>query len=142
MTQTIRNLIKKAVIEKRNANWLSDLPSVIKKCNDTIHKSTKKIPIHTIKKPNEKIVFDNLHDKRKKLNSKFKISQLVRTADIKRVVSKGDSTIFSNRIYTITDVIHEFIPSYKINYLPGRHIEILLGPTKLTLEENNQIMKE
>ena len=85
---------------------------------------------------------DNLHDKRKKLNPKFKLSQLVGTADIMRVVSKGDSTIFSYRTYTITDVIHEFIHSYRINYLPERHIEILIGPTKLTLEENNQVMKE
>ena len=45
-------------------------------------------------------------------------------------------------LYTITEVIHDTIPSYRINYLPERYNENLLLPTKLSLEENNQVMKE
>ena len=70
------------------------------------------------------------------------MGQLVRTADNKRVFSKGDSTNYSYKLYTITEVIHDTIPSYRINYLPERYNENLLLPTKLTLEQNNQVMEE
>ena len=45
-------------------------------------------------------------------------------------------------MYTITEVIHDTIPSHKIDYLPERYNQNLLLPTKLTLDENNQVMKE
>ena len=99
-------------------------------------------PIDASKKSNEKIVYNNLKDKRKKPDPKFKLGQLVRTADIKRVFSRGDSTNWSYKLYTITEVIHDIIPSYRIDYLPERYNENLLLPSKLTLEENNQIMKK
>ena len=140
--RTIRNLLKKPVFEKGNANWLSELPSVIKQYNNTIHHSMKMTPIQASKKSNQKLVYSNLQDKRKILNPKYKLGQLVRTADIKRVFSKGDSTNWSYKLYTITEVIHDTIPSYRINYLPERYNENLLLPTKLSLEQNNQITKE
>ena len=90
--RTIRNLLKKPVFEKGNANWLSELPSVVKKYNNTIHHSIKMTPNQASKKSNEKLVYSNLQDRRRKLNPKYKLGQLVRTADIKRVFSKGDST--------------------------------------------------
>ena len=55
---------------------------------------------------------------------------------------KGDSTNFSYKLYTITEVIHDTIPSYRIDYLPERYNENLLLPTKLSLEQNNQVMKD
>ena len=38
--------------------------------------------------------------------------------------------------------MHDTNPSYRIDYLPERSYENLLRPTKLTLEENNQVMKK
>ena len=140
--RTIRNLLKKPVFEKANANWISELPSVVKKYNKTIHHSIKMTPIQASKKINEKLIFSNLQDRRVKRQAKYKLGQLVRTADIKRVFSKGDSTNWSYKLYTITEIIHDTIPSYRIDYLPERYNEKLLLPTKLTLEQNNQIMKE
>ena len=49
-------------------------------------------PIQASKKSDEKIVYNNLRDDRVKQLPKFKFGQLVRTADIKRVFSEGDST--------------------------------------------------
>ena len=86
--RTIRNLLKKPVFEKGNANWLSELPSVVKKYNNTIHSSTKMTPVQGSKKVNEKEVFSNLRDDRVKQHPKFKLGQLVRAADIKKVFSK------------------------------------------------------
>ena len=140
--RTIRNLLKKPVFEKGKADWLSELPSVIRKYNNTIHHSIKMTPIQASKKANEKIVYSNLQDKRKILNPKYKLGQLVRVSDIRRVFSKGDSTNYSYKLYTITEVIHDTIPSYRIDYLPERYNENLLLSTKLTLDENNQVMKK
>ena len=140
--RTIRNLLKKPVCEKGRADWLKELPSVIKQYNKTIHHSTKMTPNQASRKSNEKIVYNNLKDNRELQKPKYKLGQLVRTADIKRVFSKGDSTNWSYKLYTLTEVIHDTIPSYRINYLPERYNQNLLLPTKLSLEQNNQFMKE
>ena len=139
--RTVRNLLKKPIFLAGNADWLSELPSVVKKYNNTIHSSTKMTPIQASKKSNEKIIFDNLKDDRVKQNPKFKLGQLIRVADIKKVFGKGDSTNLSYKLY-ITEVIHDTIPSYRTDYLPERYNENLLLPTKLTLDENNQVMKK
>ena len=140
--RTIRNLLKKPVFLAGEASWINELPSVIKKYNNSIHSSTKMTPIQASKKSNEKLVYANLKDRRVRQTPKFKLGQLVRTADIKRVFSKGDSTNYSYKLYTITEIIHDTIPSYRIDYLPERYNENLLLPTKLSLQENNQIMKK
>ena len=140
--RTVRNLLKKPIFLAGEASWKSELPSVIKKYNNSIHSSTKMTPIQASKKSNENIVYNNLEDKREVRKPKFKLGQLVRTADIKKVFSKGDSTNYSYKLYTITEVIHDTIPSYRIDYLPERYNQNLLLPTKLTLEQNNKIMRD
>ena len=140
--RTVRNLLKKPVFEKGKADWLGELPSVIKRYNNTIHSSTKMTPNQASKKSNERKVYSNLRDDRQKQRLKYKLGQLVRTADIKRVFSKGDSTNYSYKLYTITEIIHKTIPSYRLNYLPERYNQNLLLPTKLSLEENNEVMKK
>ena len=140
--RTIRNLLKKPVFEKGRADWLSELSPVIKKYNNTIHSSIKLTPVQASKKSNETIVYINLKDKREAHKPKFNLGQLVRTADIKKVFSKGDSTNYSYNLYKITEVFHDTTPSYRNDYLPERFNENLLLPTKLTLDENNKIMKE
>ena len=99
-------------------------------------------PIDASKKSNETLVYSYLQDRRAKQQPKYKLGLLVRTADIKKVFSKGDSTNWSYKLYTITEVIHDIIPCYRIGYLPERYNENLLLPTKLSLDENNKIMKE
>ena len=140
--RTIRNLIKKPVFEKGRADWLSELPSVIKKYNNTVHHSIKVKPIDASKKSNQKLVYNNLKDDREVRKPRLRLGQLVRVSDIRRVFSKGDSTNYSYKLYTITEVIHDTIPSYRIDYLPERYNENLLLSTKLSLEENNQVMKK
>ena len=134
--------LKKPVFEKRKADWLSELPSVTKQYNITIHHSIKMTPIQASKKSNEKLLYNNLKDNREIQKPNYKLGQLVRTADNKRVFSKGDSTNWSYKLYTITEVIHDTIPSYRIDYLPERNNQNLLLPTELSLDENNKVMKE
>ena len=42
--------LKKPICSARNADWLSELSSVINKCNNTIHHSIKMTPIEASKK--------------------------------------------------------------------------------------------
>ena len=94
--RTIRNLLKKPIFLAGNADWISELPSISRKYNNTTHSSTKMSPpSELVKKTNEKEVYQNLQVKRVKQQPKFKLGQLVRTADIKSVFSKGDSTNYS-----------------------------------------------
>ena len=80
--RTMRNLLKKPVFLASNADWLSELPSVIKQYNNTIHHSIKMTPIQISKKINEKVIYNNLKDNREIQKPKFKPEQLFRTADI------------------------------------------------------------
>ena len=98
-------------------------------------------PIQVSKKSNAK-VYSNLQDKRQKQTPKFKIGDLVRTSDIRKVFSKCDSTNYRYKLYRITEVIHDTTPPYRKDYLPERYNEHLIGPTILALDENNQVKKE
>ena len=59
---------------------------------------------------NEGYVYQNFSDERK-LKSKYKLEDLVRTADKENTFSKGDTTNWSHKLYTITDVIINTIPT-------------------------------
>ena len=101
------------MFEKGSADWLSELASVINKYNNTIQHSIKMTPNEPSKKIIGKVVFDNLRDDREKRPSKFQLGQLVQTADIKKILSKGDSTNWSYKLYTITEFFHDTIPNYR-----------------------------
>ena len=140
--RTIRDLLKKIVFEQGDAKWIDILPTITKQYNNRIHSSTKLTPIQASLKKNEGYVYKNLLDKRKKVKPKFQINDLVRTADLKRTFSKGDTTNWSYKLYKITEIINDTIPSYKIDNLSERYNESLLKKTNLTMKENNSVMKK
>ena len=140
--RTIRDLLKKIVFEHGDGNWIDILPTITKQYNNKVHSSTKLTPIQASLKKNEGYVYKNLLDKRKKVQPKFQINDLVRTADLKKTFSKGDTTNWSYKLYKITEIVNDTIPSYKINNLSERYIESLLKKTELTLKENNTVMKK
>ena len=140
--RTLRNLLKKPVFLKGNANWIDELQTVTKLYNNTIHHSIKMTPIEASKSINEDEVFFNLRDKRKKKQPKYKLNDLVRTADKRNIFSKFDTTNWSYNLYKITEIIDDTIPSYRINNLPERYNEALLQKSILSLAENNKVMKK
>ena len=99
-------------------------------------------PIQASLKKNEGYVYKNLLDKRKKIKPKYEINDLVRTADLKKTFSKSDTTNWSYKLYKITEIINDTIPSYHIDNLPERYNESLSKKTTLTLKENNTVMKK
>ena len=99
-------------------------------------------PINTSEESNEKEVSSNLLDNQEKQRTIFQLGQFFRIADVKRVFSKGVSTNWSYKLYTTTEVIHDTIPSFRLNFLPEKYNQNFLLPTQLSLDENNQVMKE
>ena len=140
--RTIRDLLKKPVFEKGDAKWIDILPKTTKQYNNKVHSSTKLSPIQASFKKNEGFVYKNSIDKRNKIKPKYKIGGLVRTADLKKTFSKSDTTNWSYKLYKITEIINDTIPSFKINNLPERYNESLLKKTNLTLKENKDVMKK
>ena len=140
--KSIRDLLKRPVFEKGDGNWIDVLPTITKQYNNRIHSSTKLTPIQASLKKNEGFVYKNLLDKRKKVKPKFQINDLIRTADLKKTFSKGDTTNWSYKLYKITEIINDTIPSYKIDNLNERYNESLLKKTELTKKENDDLMKK
>ena len=68
--RTIRELLKKVVFEKGDANRIDILPTITKQYNNRIHSSTKLTPIQASLKKNEGFVYKNILDKRKKIKPK------------------------------------------------------------------------
>ena len=112
----------------------------MKQKNNRLHSSTKLTPIQASLKKNEGFVYKNLLDKRKEIKPKYEIGDLVRTAELKKMFSKGDTTNWSYKLYKITEVINDTIPAYKIDNLPERFNESLLKKTELTMKENYSVM--
>ena len=140
--RTIRDLLKKIVFERGDAKWIDILPTITKQHNNKIHSSTKLTPIQASLKKNEGYIYKNLLDKRKKIKPKNEIGDLVGTADLKKTFSKSNTTNWSYKLYKITEIFNDTIPSYKISNLPERCNESLLIKTDLTLKENDNLMKK
>ena len=81
--------------------------------NNRVYTSTKLTPIQASLKKNEGFAYKNLLDKRKKINRKFQVDDLVRTADLKRTFSISDTTNWSYKLYKITEINNDTIPSLK-----------------------------
>ena len=140
--RTIRDLLKRPVFEKGESNWIDVLPTITKQYNNRIHSSTKLSPKDASLEKNEGFVFKNLLDKREKIKPKYQINDLVRVADLKKTFSKGDTTNWSYKLYKITEIINDTMPSYRLNDLSERYNESLLKKTELSMKENNNVMKK
>ena len=140
--RTIKDLLKKIVFERGDAKWIDVSPLITKQYNYKVHSSTKLTPIQASLKKNEGYVYKNLLDKRNKIKPKFQINDLVRTADLKRTFSKGDTTNWSYKLYKITEIFKDTIPSYRIDNLEERYNQSLLKKTDLTMKENKDVMEK
>ena len=94
-------------------------------------------PIRASLKKNEGYVYKNLLDKRNKTKPKYEIGDLVRTTGLKKTFLKGDTTNWSYKLYKITEIINDTMPSYRLDNLPE-----ILKKTELSMKENNSVMKK
>ena len=140
--RTIRDPLKKIVFEQSDANWVDVLPTITKRYNNRLYSSTKLTPIQTSLKKNEGFVHKNLLDKRKKITPEFQINDLVRTPNLKKTFSKRDTNNWSYKLYKITEIVNDTIPSYHIDNLKERYKNSLLKKTELTLNQNKDVTKK
>ena len=126
LNRTNRDLLKRPVFENDESTWIDVLYVITRKYVIRIHSSTKLTLIQSSLKKNEGYVYQNLLDKRTKIKPKIQVNDLVRTADSKETFSKGDTTNWSYKIYKITEIVKNTIPSYRIDVLPERYSEALL----------------
>ena len=103
----------------RNAS-IDVIPTITKQYNIRIFSSAKLTSKQASLKKNEEYFYHNLLDKRKKMKPKFKIQDLVRTTDIKKTFSNGDTTNWSYKLYKNTKTFHDTIPKYRIGNLSER----------------------
>ena len=140
--RTIRDLLQKIVFEQSDGNWIDVLQTITKQYNNKVHSSTKLTSIQASLEKNEGYVYKNLLDKRKRKTPKFQLNDLVRTADLKKTFSKGDTTNWSYKLYKSTENINDTIPSYNIDNLEERYNQSLLKKTELSLKQNKDVMKK
>ena len=84
-------MFKKPVFLKGKGRWIDELKTTVKEYNNRIHNSIKMTPIEASKRKNEEEVLYNLSDKRIKKEPKYKLGELVRTADKRNIFSKSDT---------------------------------------------------
>ena len=76
------------------------------------------------------------------MKPKFQVNNLVRTANLKRTFSKGDTTNWSCILYEITETNNDTIPSYRIDDSKERYNEALPKKTELSMKENKDVKKK
>ena len=77
LNRTVRNLLKRPVFERGDANWVDVLPRTTKQYNNRIHSLTKLTPIQASLKKNEGSTTKG-SSKRSPQNSRFKENVLKR----------------------------------------------------------------
>ena len=135
-------MLKQPVFKEGESNWIDVLPVITKQYNNRIHSSTKLTPIQASLKKNEGFVYKSLLDKRKKINPKFQVDDLIRVVDLKKTFSKGDTTNWSYQLYKIAEIVNDTIPSYRLGNLPERYNEALLKKTEISMKEHISVMKK
>ena len=74
--------------------------------------------------------------------SEYKIHDFVRTSDLRKKFSIGDTFNWSQKLYILTEIFDDTIPKYRIDDVSESYVEALLKKTKLTRKENDSVMKK
>ena len=61
---------------------------------------------------------------------------------MKKTFSKRDTTNCSYKLYKITKIINDNLPSYRLDNIPEGYDEASLKKTELTTKENEDVMKK
>ena len=134
--------LKHQFLKKKDGYWIDFLRTITKQYKNKTHSSTKLTPSQGSLKKIEGYVYKNLSDKRKKTKQKFQVNDLVRTADLKKTLLKGDTTNWSYKLYKTTGTINDKIPSYRIDNLKESYNETLFKKLELTMKDNDGVMKK
>ena len=120
-------VLRKLVFENSNADWMDEINPVTKQCIITKkQRSTKLTPFQASLTENEGYAYQKFLDKTKNITPQLKLGDLVKTANKTDILSKGERTSWSHKLYTVTKFKDDAIPTYDINSSPERDHEFLV----------------
>ena len=70
------------------------------------------------------------------------MGDLVRTAALNKTFSKGDTTMWSQKLYEISEVVSDTKPSFKADFFPKKSNEVSMEETELPMKENDSVMEQ
>ena len=130
--RTIRDLRKKLVLEKRNANWMDKMNSVTKSYSITKDCSIKSALIQaSFKKSGDK--FRQIYRTKKENETEVYIIGFSLDCRQTKFHSKGDTTNWIYELYTIREIINDRVPTHQKFNLPERYNEALLQISNLPM---------
>ena len=115
--RTIKTKLWKYFTANGTYKWRDILQPLIDKYNNTVHRSTGFTPIEAKKASNHKQVFENLFRKKfgeRMTRPKFKIGDQVRIVLKRKIFDKGYTSNWTDKIYTIAEVLTTFPTTYRI----------------------------
>ena len=119
--RTILNKIYKNFTLNNNTNWIDDLDKLVKKYNNSYHRSIKMKPIDASKKSNENIVRNNLYNfKITNKKPKYNIGDKVRVSLLKNTFEKSYTSNYSEEIFIIYDIKATNVHYYFLKDLSGQ----------------------
>ena len=114
--RTLRDKIAKYIFAHNSWTFMHVLPDFIDSYNNKVHSSLKRFTPNQVNKSNEdkvrSILYKDYFAKKKDLH-KYKIGDKVRPI-IKRAAHKKMAKTFHKSIYTVTDVLDTFPPTYHL----------------------------
>jgi hypothetical protein len=129
--RTIKTLMWKYFTANGTYRYIDILQPLIDKYNRTKHRSIGCTPIQARKNINHNKVFKNLYSKKvkkRKTSPKFHIGDKVRVTRKKAIFSKGYTSNWTNKIYTISHVLKTLPPTYKIKDERGEYLGSFYEP--------------
>lgn len=136
--RTLKNKMWKWFTANGKYTWLNILPNLLRKYNNTVHRTIKMKPID-VNKNNEKEVLLRINKQKQltfnKKPPKFKIGDRVRISKYKKVFAKGYLPNWTNELFTVYNVKSTVPRTYilkddKGNVLEGGFYEQEISKTK------------
>ena len=116
--RTIKNQLYRYFSANGTQKYTDILQPLIDKYNSTKHHSIGMTPIEARKQSNYQQVFKNLYFKkvqaRIKVKPKYKVGDKVRISIKKPLFEKGFTINWSDKVYTITQILNTLPPTYRI----------------------------
>ena len=146
--RTIKTQLWKYFSANGTYKWIDIIQPLIDRYNNTKHRSIGFTPIEARKASNHYRVFQNLY--RKKMSErrsfpKFKIGDQVRIILKKKIFDKGYTSNWSNKIYTVAEILMTIPTTYKVEDngrpLAKKYYEPELQKSEQTMFHIEKILK-
>lgn len=107
-----------------NYKWLKMLPELVKRYNDTVHRTIKMRPSEVTKRKARELLKTVYSNVKIIGPSKFKVGQSVRVSKYKQLFEKGYTRNYSTEVFTVHKIRHTNPVTYILKDFNG---EIILG---------------